>query len=173
MWSGAGRGWTPAFAFPTHRPASKHRGPRPAPGCTEVPGPHSRCWGEAWGGQMARLPRHQLPGATVKEPLQMGGPQRRGLGGGLDKCSEVSRCYRGQRAELLVTEHPPLTSCPGPVSHARGDVCVCPSRSLKAMPGLILSWPRQNLPMAGVQHPCPSGPLRWWRVPVALLGRRA
>lgn len=70
----------------------------------------------------------------------MGGPQGQGLRGGLDKCSEVSRCYRGQgqRAELLVTEHPPLTSCPGPVSHARGDVYVCPSCSLEAMPGLIL-----------------------------------
>lgn len=103
----------------------------------------------------------------------MGGPQGQGLGGGLDKGSEVLRCYRGQRAELLVTEHPPLTSCPGPVSHARGDVCVCPSCSLKAMPGLILSWPRHNLPMAGVQHPYPSGPLRRWRVPVALLVRGA
>lgn len=68
----------------------------------------------------------------------------------------------GQGAELLVTEHPPLTSCPSPVSHARGDVSVCPSCSLKAMPGLILSWPRHNLPMASVQHPCPSGPLCWW-----------
>lgn len=86
----------------------------------------------------------------------MGDPQGQGLGGGLDKCSEVSRCYRGQRAELLVTEHPPLTSCPGPVSHAR-DVCVRPSCSLKAMPGLILSWPRHNLPTAGVRHPVPLG----------------
>lgn len=28
-------------------------------------------------------------------------------GGGLDKCSEVSRCFRGQRAELLVTAPAP------------------------------------------------------------------
>lgn len=156
MWSGAGRGWTPAFAFPTHRPASKHRGPRPAPGCTEVPGPHSRCWGQAWGGRWVGSPGTSSQGLQPRSPCKWV-PPGAGPRGSLDKCSEVSRCYRGQRAELLVTEHPPLTSCPGPVSHARGDVCVCPSCSLKAMPGLILSWPRHNLPTAGVQHPVPLG----------------
>lgn len=120
-------------------------------------------WADGWA-PPAPAPRGYSQGAPAN-----GCPQGQGPGGGLDKCSEVSRCYRGQRAELLVTEHPPLTSCPGPVSHARGDVCACLSCSLKAMPGLILSWPRHNLPTAGVQHPCPSGPLRWWRVPVALL----
>nr|KAF6310737.1 hypothetical protein mMyoMyo1_008785 [Myotis myotis] len=124
--------------------------------------------GRGLGWAMGRLPRHQLPGATVKEPLQMGGPQG-------EAWTSVPRFQGafGARGQSCWSQHPPLTSCPGPVSHARGDVCVCPSCSLKAMPGLILSWPRHNLPMAGVQHPCPSGPLHWWRVPVALLVRGA
>lgn len=49
---------------------------RPTPGHTSSPGR-----------QMGWLPQHQLPGAAVKEPLQMSGPQGKGPGGRLGHVS--------------------------------------------------------------------------------------
>lgn len=74
--------------------------------------------------------------------------------------------WGGQGAELRVTEHPPLTSCPSPVSHAGGDACICPPCSLKAMPGPVL-------PVAGARHPRPPGPLRRWRGACGFVGERS
>ncbi|CAK6435783.1 unnamed protein product [Pipistrellus nathusii] len=106
------------------------------------------------------LPQHQLPGAAVP----VGGPQGQGLGRGLSKCSEVSRCYQGGRGQSCWSQSTrPSPAVPALSPTLRGGGYVCPSCSRKAMPGLLLSSPRShNLPMASVQHPCPSGPLRRW-----------
>lgn len=101
----------------------------------------------------------------------MGGPRGQGLQGGLGKCSEVSRfqgAIRGAGDRAAGHRAPAPHQLSQPVSHARGDGYVCPSCSRKAMPGLILSWPRHNLPRLASSTLVPLGLCAGGRVPVAL-----
>lgn len=123
-WGRQGGAGPRAFAFPTHSPASKHRGPRPTPGRTHLPthprppdgSPSTSSWGAA---------------------VHTGGPRGQGLGGGLGKCSEVSRCYQGGRGQSCgsqSTRPSPAVPAPPPtleeagmsVPHAPGRQCQAP-----------------------------------------------
>lgn len=136
------QGLDPGICFPHPSPCQQAQG---SPTCTRLhrgPWASLKMLGRGLGWEDGSAPPAPAPRGYSQGAPANGWPS----GGGLDKCSEVSRCYRGQGAELLVTEHPPLTSCPGPVSHARGDVCVCPSCSLKAMPASSSPGPATACP---------------------------